>query len=176
MITFIETKLILNFIRFCKERLQKKVDSGDEDIEVKLLLSLAFEGEGRLFAGQEMLQQARLSYEKALALSEKAGDTEVRLSSLLGYLGVISAMQNETTVAQSYLERALVLARKNDLDNLSSILVNLGVLKIQSGALSEARNNCKEAFNLSHKIGDKGTEDEAVQCLDELNKFMKSMK
>lgn len=139
-------------------------------------MSLAFEGEGRLFAGQEMLRQARLSYEKALDLSEKASDTEVRLSSLLGYLGAICAMQNETTVARSYLERALIIARKNNFENLSSILVNLGVLKIHSGALSEARNNCKEAFNLSHKSGDKDTEDEAVQCLDELNKFMKSNK
>lgn len=121
-----------------------------------------------------MLRQARLSYEKALELSEKASDTEVRLSSLLGYLGVICAMQNETTVAQGYLERALIISRKNNFDNLPSILVNLGMLKVQSGALSEARNNCKEAFNLSHKNGDKGTEDEAVQCLDEVNKFMKS--
>lgn len=121
-----------------------------------------------------MLRHARLSYEKALELSEKASDTEVRLSSLLGYLGVICAMQNETNVAKGYLERALIISRKNNFDNLPSILVNLGMLKIQSGALSEARNNCKEAFNVSHKNGDKGTEDEAVQCLDEVNKFMKS--
>jgi len=141
-----------------------------------LLLSLVFEGEGRLFAGQEMLSKARLSYGKALELSQKGSDTEERMSSLLCYLGAISAMQNETDVAQSYLEKSLVIARKNDLENLSSILVNLGMLKLFTGAFKEARMNCKEAFNLSHKQKDKDTEDKAVQCLDEINIALKNKK
>ncbi|CAB3385382.1 Hypothetical predicted protein [Cloeon dipterum] len=110
---------------FCKERLQKKIDSGDSDSDTYLLLSLAYEGEGRLYAGQEMLQKARLSYEKALEWSEKGKDTDERMSSLLGYLGYISGMQAEIPAAMHYLEKAITIARKNNGEHLPSMLVNL---------------------------------------------------
>jgi tetratricopeptide (TPR) repeat protein len=151
----------------------KRIKAGDDEDDTLLLLSLVYEGEGRLLAGQEMLSKARLSYEKALELSEKGHDNDERRSSLLGYLGTITAMQNETDVAQGYLEKALAIARKNDYDNLPSILVNLGMLKMFKGALTEARHNCKEAFNLSHKQKDSETESQAVHCLDEINRAFK---
>ncbi|XP_059478521.1 tetratricopeptide repeat protein 19 homolog, mitochondrial isoform X2 [Neocloeon triangulifer] len=158
---------------FSKERLAKKIEGGDKENDTLLLLSLAYEGEGRLLAGQDMLSKAKLCYEKALDLSEKGSDSEERISTLLSYLGSISAMQNDLAIAQHYLERALNLARKNETENLPSILVNLGTVKMFNGVLNEARNNCKEAFNLSRKYKDSETENEAVKCLDAVNEAFK---
>ncbi|XP_065340425.1 tetratricopeptide repeat protein 19 homolog, mitochondrial-like [Cloeon dipterum] len=161
---------------FCKERLQKKIDSGDNDSDTYLLLSLAYEGEGRLYAGQEMLPKARLSYEKALEWSKRGKDTDERMSSLLGYLGYISGMQAEIPAAMHYLEEAIAIARKNNGEQLQSMLVNLGMLKLYNGALAEARNSCKEGFNLSRQAKDSETENEAVRCLEEVNVAFKNKK
>ena len=81
---------------------------------------------------------------------------------------VISMQQGREAEAADMMEELVTTASRTSSPHLTSFLINLGLVRMKQGLVEQARQRCEGARRLAVSGGDKEAEQEAENCLQEL--------
>ena len=81
---------------------------------------------------------------------------------------VISMQQGREAEAADMMEELVTTASRTSSPHLTSFLINLGLVRMKQGLVEQARQRCEGARRLAVSGGDKEAEQEADNCLKEL--------
>lgn len=92
---------------------------------------------------------------------------------LLNDLGTLSYIQGHVEEALNYLNKAAKIGQHlPDMENFSSVYVNIGNIYLKQGLFKEAEKHCVEGMkNAKRHHYDEGKK-EAAQCLEEVKSAM----
>lgn len=128
--------------------LSTAVDIGDAVLQCS-----ALNGLGTVEFNQGRMREARVYYDRALAVARRSGHRRWE-GSLLGNLGNLQANQGALQEARSFLEGAVEIARElGDRTRLGNGLSNLGMLAFLQGRLEEAAQACEQAHDVACDLG-----------------------
>ncbi|XP_048508334.1 tetratricopeptide repeat protein 19 homolog, mitochondrial isoform X1 [Athalia rosae] len=168
-----ETEKAEDGYQFCLNHLQAKLDEKSEDEDVVVLWAMAADWYARLLLAQS-------KYEKALEYLQKAykvcidvnGEEHEQTVVLLNDLGTISFLKGDNEKAIDYFTLAAEIGDKlPDMEDLSSIHVNLGNVLMKKGLYDAAKKSCQRGWYLSKSRNNEESLVEANDCLDEIRKI-----
>ena len=81
---------------------------------------------------------------------------------------VISMQEGREAEAAHIMEELVATASRTSSPHLTSFLINLGLVRMKQGLVEQARERCEGARRLALTGGDKEAEQEADNCLKEL--------
>lgn len=109
---------------------------------------------GYIYSRRGKLDQAELTFIKALALAEKNNQIDL-IASILNRLGGICYQRDDLQQAAHYVTRSLELREKiSDIVNVARSYNNLGLMKWKQGELDAALDCFNHAFRLQTNLGD----------------------
>lgn len=91
---------------------------------------------------------------------------------LLNNLSVCHAELKEFDKAESYLKRAIEIAKELKLEDISPYQINLGMLYLKQKLIEKAHVACKAAWQLARKQENQEALDGAEKCLDQVKKAL----
>ncbi|XP_011506239.1 PREDICTED: tetratricopeptide repeat protein 19 homolog, mitochondrial, partial [Ceratosolen solmsi marchali] len=161
-----------NGYQYCLKILQKLIDEEKQDDNVVALWEVNVDWYAHMLLAASRYSEAMKYMEKAyVACVKHNGETHEQSVVLLNDLGLISFMKGNLDDALHYLNKAVEIGEKlPNMDNVSSIHVNLGNVYMKKGLINEAKHSCLKGWKLSKKINNKELLEEANLCLKEVNK------
>lgn len=136
------------------------IETKDIEQEASIFVSIAASQQR-----QHQYAQAIESYMKALPLYEKTGNDKQYVKALANIGGIYRALKN-TALAVPYLDQAKTIAEKNnDIDGMSKIYYDLGIIYFESKELNKALEYETKALKLSRHIRNKSFELGCLQAL-----------
>ena len=165
--------------QFCIDTQQRKiVAAGGEavaDADTLGLWGMSVDWYARFLRSQHQYARARELTAQALAACVRvAGDRAEQSVVLLSDLGTLDLLCGDVETAAERLERAARLAEELALDELATIQVNLGMVRLQQGMAREARRSCAAAHRLAGRNRDTEAQQMADECLKKVKKLTSS--
>ena len=81
---------------------------------------------------------------------------------------VVSMQQGREAEAATMMEDLVKTASRTSSPHLTAFLINLGLVRMKQGLVEQAREKCDGARRMAVSVGDKETEQEADNCLQEI--------
>ena len=81
---------------------------------------------------------------------------------------VISMQQGREAEAATMMEDLVKTASRINSPHLTAFLINLGLVRMKQGLVVQAKEKCEGARKMAASVGDKETEQEAENCLQEI--------
>ncbi|KAK9510676.1 hypothetical protein O3M35_005412 [Rhynocoris fuscipes] len=164
--------------KFCLKNLDHKVQSpgpGSANEDAVVLLAMTLDWYARFLLERDRLEEALNYFKKAYDLCISIyGEIHEQTVVLLNDLGTISFLKGNMEDAMDYLNKAVEIGRHlPNMEDLSSVYVNLGNMYLQKRMFDEAKKYCKEGWQNAKRHKNSDGLQEATLCLDELNKAMK---
>lgn len=117
---------------------------------------------------------AQTYFEKALDISEKInGPTHPQTLVLLNDLGSVASLRKDYEKALEYFEKAISLGTKTDTPDLPAFYCNRGATYLKKKDYNKANTSCSKALKLAKKFKNKEAENDASECLKELQNIQK---
>ncbi|XP_014275256.1 tetratricopeptide repeat protein 19 homolog, mitochondrial [Halyomorpha halys] len=162
--------------KFCLKNLQGKVDVSLEDHDAVLLWAMSLDWYARFLLSKDRLDDALANFEKAYELSLKLhGEIHEQTVVLLNDLGTICYLKGDHDNALNYLTKAIEIGKHlPNMEDFSSVYVNLGNIYMQQKMFDEAKKYCKEGWQNANRHKNNEGIQEATLCLKELSKIMSS--
>lgn len=162
--------------KFCLKNLQGKVDASLEDHDAVMLWAMALDWYARFLLSKDRLDDALGNFEKAYELSLKLhGEMHEQTVVLLNDLGTICYLKGDHDNALNYLTKAIEIGKHlPNMEDFSSVYVNLGNIYMQQKMFDEAKKYCKEGWQNANRHKNSEGIHEATLCLKELSKIMSS--
>lgn len=158
---------------FCINKLEKLVPTSvDEDI--LLLWAMTLDWYARFLHECNRLDEAFNNYKKAYDMClQLNGEIHEQTVILLNDLGTISFLRGDNDNAIMYMTKAVETGKHlPNMEDFSSVYVNLGNIYIQKSMYSEASKSCKEGWQNAKRHKNKEGIKEANTCLEELRNIL----
>ena len=81
---------------------------------------------------------------------------------------VVSMQQGREAEAATMMEDLVKTASRINSPHLTAFLINLGLVRMKQGLVEQAREKCDGARKMAASVGDNETEQEADNCLQEI--------
>ncbi|XP_022198074.2 tetratricopeptide repeat protein 19 homolog, mitochondrial isoform X2 [Nilaparvata lugens] len=160
--------------KFCLECLQPLVDkSSDEDLLT--LWAMSLDWYARFLQQQNRLDEALVHYKKAYAMCVKVnGEVHEESVVLLNDIGTISYLKGDKDEALAYMTKAIEVGKHlPNMEDFSSVYVNLGNIYLKKGLYEEAKKFCSEGYKNAKRHHNPEGLKEAEICLEEIKKIFK---
>lgn len=160
--------------KFCMEHLEKKVETATDE-DTLLLWAMTLDWYARFLHEQNRLTEAFNHYKKAYDMCIKInGEIHEQTVILLNDLGTISFLKGDNDAAIMYMTKAVETGKHlPNMEDFSSVYVNLGNIYMQKHLYEEAKKLCKEGWqNATRHKNEEGVK-EATVCLEELKNILK---
>ncbi|XP_058804758.1 tetratricopeptide repeat protein 19 homolog, mitochondrial [Phymastichus coffea] len=160
--------------KYCLKILQEHIDHETEDLDIIALYAMNVDWYAHFLMTMSRYTEAMRFMEKAYDLCVKLnGEIHEQSVVLLNDLGSICFIKGNLDEAINFLSKAAEIgANLPDMEDLSSIHINLGNVYIKKGLLDEAKKCCTTGWRLSKSKKNLETLEEAKTCLDEVNKLL----
>ncbi|KAG8247299.1 Tetratricopeptide repeat protein 19, mitochondrial [Homalodisca vitripennis] len=160
--------------KFCMKHLDKQVQ-GSEDEDVLMLWGMTLDWYARFLHEQNRLEEAFTNYKKAYEMCVRLnGEVHEQTVILLNDLGTISFLRGDNDSAIYYMTKAVETGRHlPNMEDFSSVYVNLGSIYMQKEMYEEAQKSCKEGLKNAKRHKNEEGLKEATICLEELKNFLK---
>ncbi|XP_044015073.1 tetratricopeptide repeat protein 19 homolog, mitochondrial isoform X2 [Aphidius gifuensis] len=160
---------------FCLKHIQDHAKLTPDDEDILILWAMTLDWYAKMLLSQSRLSEALDYYLEAYQLCLKVnGKQHQQTVVLLNDLGTTYCLLGQHDQALDYLFEAIEIGKQiPDMQDLSSIYVNLGNVYLKKSMHNEAKQNCTKALTLSKKNNDDETKIQANYCLDEVNKLLK---
>lgn len=126
---------------------------------------------GQAFIAMKKFPEAKLALEEAHVIFKKYKD---EMSDdgviLLNNLSCVCAEMKQYESSLRYLNEAIEIAKKIEIDDLSPYHINLGMLYLKQKLLEKAKASCSMGWKLATKYENKEAISAAERCLDEVKK------
>lgn len=157
--------------KFCMEHLKKLVKDS-EDEEVLMLWGMTLDWYARFLHEQNRLDEALSNYKQAYEMCVRLnGEVHEQTVILLNDLGTISFLKGDNDNAIYYMTKAVETGRHlPNMEDFSSVYVNLGNIYIQKEMYNEAKKSCEEGMKNAKRHKNEEGLKEANVCLAELKK------
>uniref|UniRef100_A0A1B6D5M8 MalT-like TPR region domain-containing protein n=2 Tax=Clastoptera arizonana TaxID=38151 RepID=A0A1B6D5M8_9HEMI len=155
--------------KYCLENLEKiGLNSNDEDI--LQLWAMSIDWYARFLQERNRLDEAFNNYKKAYDLCLNVnGEIHEQTVILLNDLGTISFLMGDKENAILYLTKAVEAGKHlPNMEELSSVYVNLGTIYMQQKLYVEAKKSCKEGWKNAKRHNNEEGMKEASICLEEM--------
>ncbi|XP_022166877.1 tetratricopeptide repeat protein 19 homolog, mitochondrial-like [Myzus persicae] len=159
---------------FCVEHLEKKIKIDPENEDVLGLYSITLDAYARFLMSQGQTKKARIYFRNAYNASVKLNGEVFEMNViLLNDLGTLYYVQGKLDKALHYFRKAEKIGQHlPDMENFSTVYINLGNIYLKQGLLKEAEKNCVEGMkNAKRHRYDEGRK-EAEICLAEIKTAM----
>lgn len=162
--------------KFCLDNLQKKVNASLHDEDAVTLWAMTLDWYARFLLEEHRLDEAFANFEKAYEVCVKLnGEIHEQTVVLLNDLGTISFLKGDHDTALQYLTKAIEIGKHlPNMEDFSSVYVNLGNIYLQKKLYAEAKKYCKEGWQNANRHKNSEGIQEATLCLNELSKVMPS--
>lgn len=118
----------------------------------------------------EAFTNFKKSYEICVQLNGEIFEMNVIL---LNDLGTLSFVQGHVDEALHYLNKAAKIGQHlPDMENFSSIYINIGNIYLKQGLIKEAEKNCVEGMKNAKRHNYEEGKKEAAVCLEEVKNAM----
>ncbi|KAL1123721.1 hypothetical protein AAG570_001494 [Ranatra chinensis] len=168
--------------KFCVKSLQKKVEvvGGDseavkEEEEAALVLwAMTLDWYARFLLDRKRMDEALTNFQLAYDTCTRVnGEVHEQTVVLLNDLGTISFLLGDEDAAVTYLTRAIEIGKHlPNMEDFSSVYVNLGNIYLQKKMYAEAKKHCREGWQNATRHNNKEGINEANECLKQLTKIM----
>lgn len=128
---------------------------------------------GQAFIAMKKFPEAKKALEEAHVVFKKYKDelTDDGVI-LLNNLSCVCAELKEYDSSLQYLNEAIKIAKKIDIEDLSPYHINLGMLYIKQKLLEKAKTSCTMGWKMATKYENKEAIEAANRCLDQVKKAM----
>lgn len=149
---------------------------GSEDEDVLMLWGMTMDWYARFLHEQNRLDEAFINYKKAYEMCVRLnGDVHEQTVVLLNDLGTISFLRGDNDNAILYMTKAVETGRHlPNMEDFSSVYVNLGNIYMQKEMYEEAHKHCKEGLKNAKRHKNEEGLREATSCLEDLKKFLRT--
>ncbi|XP_075212030.1 tetratricopeptide repeat domain 19 [Lycorma delicatula] len=164
-----------NGFQFCMENLQRRIDKSTEDEDVLTLWAMTLDWYARFLQQKSRFNEALVFYKKAYDMCVKLnGEIHEQNVILLNDIGTITFLKGDKDDALDYMIKAIEIGKHlPNMEDFSSVYVNLGNIYLQKGMFEEAKKSCTEGFqNATRHKNEEGIK-EANICLEEIKKLYK---
>jgi len=154
--------------------LEKKFKIDPENEDVLGLYTITLDAYARYLMNQGQTDNARTYFRKAYNTSVKLNGEVFEMNViLLNDLGTLCYVQGNLDKALHYFRKAEKIGQHlPDMENFSTVYINLGNIYLKQGLLQEAEKNCVEGMkNAKRHRYDEGKK-EAEICLAEIKNAM----
>lgn len=153
------------------EELHNK-DSTNED--VLGLYALSLDAYARYLLNQGQTKKAFTTFKKSYEMCVKLNGEIFEMNVvLLNDLGTLSFIQGHVDEALYFLNKAAKIGQHlPDMENFSSVYINLGNIYLKQGLLKEAEKNCVEGMKNAKRHHYEEGKKEAALCLEEVKSAM----
>lgn len=128
---------------------------------------------GQSYVAMKRFPDAKAAFLEAQTIFKKYKDeiTEDGMI-LLNNLSCACAELKEYASAQDYLNQAITIAKKIEIDDVSPYHVNLGMLYFKQKLFEKAKTSCSTGWKMAKDQENKDALEAAERCLDEVKKAM----
>ncbi|XP_029039846.1 tetratricopeptide repeat protein 19 homolog, mitochondrial isoform X1 [Osmia bicornis bicornis] len=160
--------------KFCLNNLKNHLAKDSENQDVLQLLGVNLEWYASMLFSHSHYVEALTYFNQAYQICIKInGEEHEETVILLCNLGSVNYMLQKYDQAIEYLSKALELGKKfPDMDDLSSVHINLGNALFAKGLHEEAKKNCNEGKKLAKAKKDNESVTEAEKCLERIQSVM----
>lgn len=152
--------------------LEKRVEEDEKDEDALSLWAMSLDWYARFLLERERMEEALNNFQKAYKMSLKVnGEIHEQTVVLLNDLGTINFLMGNNDEAIEYLQKAIEIGRHlPNMEDFSSVHVNLGNIFLQRKLYAEAEKYCTEGFKNATRHKNAEGIHEATICLEELKK------
>lgn len=145
-----------------------------ENENVLGLFSLSLDAYARYLLNQGNTNKAFMNFQKSYEMCVKLNGEVFEMNViLLNDLGTLSYVQGHVEEALNFLNKAAKIGQHlPDMENFSSIHINLGNIYLKQGLLKEAEKHCTEGMKNAKRHKYNEGKKEASLCLDEIKSAM----
>lgn len=138
------------------------------------LFSLTLDAYARYLLNQGNTNKAFTNFQKSYDVCVKLNGEVFEMNViLLNDLGTLSYVQGRVEEALNFLNKAAKIGQHlPDMENFSSVHINLGNIYLKQGLLKEAEKHCTEGMKNAKRHNYSEGRKEASQCLDEIKSAM----
>lgn len=153
-----------------------EVVKNSEDEEVLMLWGMTLDWYARFLHGQNRLDEALSNYKQAYEMSVRLnGEVHEQTVILLNDLGTISFLKGDSDNAIYYMTKAVETGKHlPNMEDFSSVYVNLGNIYLQKEMYSAAVKSCEEGLKNAKRHKNAEGLKEANLCLEELKNYKKT--
>ncbi|XP_055948964.1 tetratricopeptide repeat protein 19, mitochondrial-like [Argiope bruennichi] len=165
--------------QFCINTQQNKLDAmnlnnvndlSDHEKDTVLLWAMCVDWYARYLLASGMLKEAKENFQKALDISERInGISHPQTLVLLNDIGSVHSLLNEYDLAVENFKKAIKRSNESESPDLPAFYCNLGATYLQCGNIEKGEEACKTALKLARKMNHAVAEEDAAECLKELN-------
>ncbi|KAF6215392.1 hypothetical protein GE061_010144 [Apolygus lucorum] len=157
---------------FCVNTLEKKVEHDPHDEDLLTLWAMSLDWYARFLLDKNRLSEAFSYFKKAYNMCLKVnGEIHEQTVVLLNDLGSVSFLKGDHGAAMDYLTKAVEIGKHlPNMNDFSSVYVNLGNVCLQQKMYEEAKRHCKEGKQNATRHNNPDGIQEANLCLEELSK------
>ncbi|RZF42170.1 hypothetical protein LSTR_LSTR004319 [Laodelphax striatellus] len=165
--------------KYCLECIQPLIDKDSEEIrhdhDLLTLWAMSLDWYARFLQQQNRLDEALAYYKKAYAMCVKLhGEIHEESVVLLNDIGTISYLKGDKDEALTYMTRAIEVGKHlPNMEDFSSVYVNLGNIYLKKGLYDEAKKYCSEGYKNAKRHDNPEGLKEAGICLEEIKKIFK---
>lgn len=159
---------------YCLDHLDALYHKDPENENVLGLFSLSLDAYARYLLNQGQTKKAYINFKKSYEMCVKLNGEVFEMNViLLNDLGTISYAQGHVKEALDYLNKAAKIGQHlPDLENFSSVYINLGNIYLKEGLLKEAEKHCVEGMKNAKRHHYEEGKKEAAHCLKEIKNAM----
>lgn len=134
------------------------------------LYALTLDAYARYLLNQGSTKKAFVNFKKSYDICVKLNGEIFEMNVvLLNDLGTLSYIQGHVDEALKYLNKAAKIGQHlPDMENFSSVHINLGNIYLKEGLLKEAEKHCVEGMKNAKRHRYEEGKKEAAHCLDEI--------
>lgn len=159
---------------YCLKHLEEHYKNDPENENVLGLFALTLDAYARYLMNRGDTKKAFINFEKSYEVCVKLNGEIFEMNVvLLNDLGTLSYVQGNVEEALQFFNKAAKIGQHlPDMENFSSVHINLGNIYLKQGLFKEAEKHCVEGMkNAKRHHYDEGKK-EAAHCLEEIKSAM----
>lgn len=160
--------------KFCLKRLEDKIKTDPENEDILGLYSISLDAYGRYLMNIGKPNNACNYFQKAYNTSVKVNGEIFEMNViLLNDLGTLNYVQGKLDDALSFFKKAEQIGKHlPDMENFSTVYINIGNIYLKQGLLKEAEKHCLEGLKNAKRHNYEEGKEEAKICLAEIKNAM----
>lgn len=161
---------------FCIDSLQSnitKIKQNSEEIDEDTLglLGMSLNSYARYMMVQKRYDKALEKLEECLDIAKQVlGPSHHQVAVLYSDAATVLTQKGDYKAAKTYIEKALEISKESDSPDYGIYLCNYGVVQLQLGDITQARQHCSDALAMAKLFNDKELLKEAQTCLKQVKK------
>lgn len=156
------------------KHLDEQLKENEDDEDVLMMWGMTLEWYARFLHERNRLEEAFANYKKAYEMCLKLnGEIHEQTVILLNDLGTISFLRGDNDNAILYMTKAVETGKHlPNMEDFSSVYVNLGNIYMQKEMYEEAQKHCIEGMKNAKRHKNEEGFNEANICLEELKHYL----